>query len=79
MTDETLDVKIARLEEGMTTNKAEHGEIKQGVRDIWDTLGGIRDNLIDELKKRPPLWASFVITAQFGTITALIVAYLNKG
>lgn len=78
MTDEKFAVQIARLQEGQETNKTEHGEIKQGQRDIWDAVKDLRDNLIDELKKRPPLWATFLITAQFGTITALLVAYLNK-
>ena len=78
MTDEKLEVQIARLQEGQETNKTEHGEIKQGQRDIWDAVKDLRDNLIDELKKRPPLWATFLITAQFGTVTALLVAYLNK-
>jgi len=78
VTDEKLEVQIARLQEGQETNKTEHGEIKQGQRDIWDAVKDLRDNLIDELKKRPPLWATFLITAQFGTVTALLVAYLNK-
>ena len=78
MTDEIMDVKVARLQEGMDRNSDEHGELKSGVRDIWDVINNIRDNLVDELKKRPPLWATFLITAQFGTITALLVAYLNK-
>ena len=85
MTDEALDVKIAKLEEAQKQNTQDHVELKQGNRDIWDVVANMRDNLIDELKKRPPLWSSFVMQAQstiigilITAIVAILLFYLGK-
>lgn len=48
-----MEVKITRLEEGEKTNRSEHGEIKQGVRDVWDAVEKMRDGLVVEVTKRP--------------------------
>ena len=85
MMDEALNVEIAKLKESQKQNTQDHIELKQGNRDIWDVITNIRDNLIDELKKRPPLWASSVIQIQstiigilITAIVAILLFYLGK-
>ena len=85
MTEETLNVKIAKLEKAQEQNTQDHVELKQGNRDIWDVITNMRDNLVDELKKRPPLWASSVIQIQstiigilITAIVAILLFYLGK-
>ncbi len=85
MTDEALSVEIAKLKEAQKQNTQDHIDLKQGNRDIWDVITNIRDNLIDELRKRPPLWASFVMQAQstiigilITAIVAILLFYLGK-
>jgi len=76
LTDKTLEERISIIEEVLNNNDKAHDRIERGQNNIWDAVKDMREGLIEDLKKRPPIWCTFTMQFQTGMIGVLATAII---
>ncbi len=64
------DVLKEKLNNEIENNKNLHIKLNGNLEKIWEAL----DNIKEQIDRRPPLWASAIITLLTALTTGLIVA-----